>query len=68
MTTDTLLTPPEAAARMRLAKQTLARWRCEGGGPRYVRLSGNRVAYRAADIDAWLEARIMRHTSERSGA
>lgn len=66
MNTEQLLTPPEAAARLRLAKQTLARWRCEGG-PRFVRLSGNRIAYRSCDLDEWLADRIVRNTSERSG-
>ena len=67
MNTEQLLTPVEAATRLRLAKQTLARWRCEGSGPRFVRLSGNRIAYRACDLDDWLADRIVRNTSECSG-
>ena len=54
-----LLTPDETAGRLRLAKQSLARWRCEGRGPPFIRLGGlgGRVAYRTADIDAWLASR-----------
>jgi predicted DNA-binding transcriptional regulator AlpA len=66
MPTEHLLTPAETAARLRLAKQTLARWRCEGDGPRFVRLSGNRVAYRLCDVEDWLTHRIVRSTSERN--
>ena len=61
-----LITPSEAAARLRLAKQTLARWRCEGRGPAFIRLggSGGRVAYRAVDIDAWLASHRAFSTAE----
>ena len=45
-----LLTAIEAAAHLRCAKQTLARWRCEGGGPAYVK-AGGRVLYRREDLD-----------------
>lgn len=51
-----LLLPDEAAAYLRCAKQTLARRRCEGGGPAYVKLGG-RVLYRRADLDAWIAGR-----------
>ncbi len=66
MSAEQLLTSGETASRLRLAKQTLARWRCEGGGPRFVRLSGNRVAYRLTDIEEWLSNRIVHSTSERA--
>ena len=33
-------------------KQTLAQWRSEGGGPKYVKCG--RVYYYTADIDEWL--------------
>jgi hypothetical protein len=64
-----LLTPETAAAALGLAVQTLARWRCEGYGPRHVRLSGGggggRVAYRLADIEAWLAGRVVASTAQR---
>src|SRR5829696_1848371 len=61
-----LITPLETATRLRLAKQTLARWRCEGRGPAFIRLggSGGRVAYRAVGIDAWLASRRAYSTAE----
>ena len=61
-----LLTTLETARRLRLAKQTLARWRCEGRGPPFIRLGGigGRVAYRTADVDAWLASRRAFSTAE----
>ncbi len=49
--------------RLRLAKQTLARWRCEGRGPAFLRL-GKRVLYGEADVEAWLSAKRFHSTSE----
>jgi excisionase family DNA binding protein len=62
-----LLTPDEAAACLRCAKQTLARWRCEGGGPAYVKM-GARVLYRRADLDAWVAGRRVLATAQRPEA
>jgi hypothetical protein len=61
-----LITPSETAARLRLAKQTLARWRCESRRPAFIRLggSGGRVAYRAVDVDARLASRRAFSTAE----
>ena len=58
-----LLTTLETARRLRLAKQTLARWRCEGRGPPLGGVGG-RVAYRTADVDAWLKSRRASSTTE----
>jgi predicted site-specific integrase-resolvase len=63
----TLLTPEETARRIRRAVQTLARWRCEGAGPAFIRVGG-RIAYRAADVERWLESRRVHSTSERPAA
>ena len=38
---------------------TLAHWRSEGRGPAFVKI-GSRVAYRGADLNAWLDARTVR--------
>jgi len=48
----------EAARYLGLSEPTLRRHRREGTGPRYVRLSANRLGYRPADLDAWLESRL----------
>jgi predicted DNA-binding transcriptional regulator AlpA len=38
-----------------LTAQTLRRWRCEGKGPRFLRLGGA-VKYRMSDVESWLAA------------
>ena len=38
---------------------TLAHWRSESRGPAYVKV-GWRVAYRGADVNAWLAARTVK--------
>ena len=40
---------------------TLAHWRSEGRGPAYLKI-GSRVAYRGADLNAWLDAQTVRPT------
>jgi Helix-turn-helix domain len=59
-----LLTPAETSHALRIAVQTLARWRCEGRGPAFVRMSGNRVFYRLVDLDAFLAGRRFQSTAE----
>jgi predicted DNA-binding transcriptional regulator AlpA len=36
---------------------TLAKWRMLGTGPKFIRLSANRVAYRQSAINEWLQNR-----------
>ena len=52
-----------AARRMGLATSTLAKMRLSGTGPQYYKL-GRRVVYRCADIDAYMESRRRRSTSD----
>ena len=59
------LTPPEAAAFTRLAVQTLAKLRCAGGGPQFVKIS-RRVVYPRASLQAWMDARVRSSTSDRT--
>ena len=54
----------EAAKRLGLSKSTLNKARLTGKGPPYVKVLGGRVRYRPADLDAWLEARVVRNTSQ----
>ncbi|MDR1633995.1 MAG: helix-turn-helix domain-containing protein [Bifidobacteriaceae bacterium] len=49
-----LLSTSEAAEFLRVPRQTLARWRCDGKGPSYSKI-GKHVRYRQADLDAWVE-------------
>ena len=52
-----------AAALMGLAPSTLAKMRCLGGGPPFIKL-GRKVVYRRDDLADWLSARCVRNTSE----
>ena len=38
--------------------QTLARWRFERKGPRYVKV-GSKVLYRGEDLNRWVESRLV---------
>jgi predicted DNA-binding transcriptional regulator AlpA len=58
-TDDALLPQDEAARRLGLGNpRTLAAWRLRRRGPPYVRL-GRAVRYRAADIAAFVAARLV---------
>jgi len=65
MTTDddTTLNVQAAARLIGLSVATLAKMRCAGGGPPFLKL-GRRVLYDRADIKAWLDARRVRNTTE----
>lgn len=61
----------EAAAYVGCSRSALARFRLQGGGPRYVKLTDSvkgRVLYRPADLDAWMETRARNSTSEYAAA
>ena len=62
---DDLFIPSEAARKLRTNVRTMERWRTLGNGPPFVRV-GRRVAYRRGDLDAWVQANVVRHTSEPS--
>ena len=63
---DPLLIPEETAERLGVSIRTLARWRVEGGGPKYAKI-GAAVRYRSSSIDAWIEAHEVGSTSEEVG-
>ena len=64
MTDDDLMFDVQAAARFTgIAVATLAKMRCMGGGPLFVKL-GRRVVYRRSDVIAWLDARRVKNTTE----
>ncbi|MGE3249887.1 MAG: helix-turn-helix domain-containing protein [Hyphomonadaceae bacterium] len=51
-----LLTAAEAADYMRLSPQYLARLRCQGGGPGYLKPNRRKILYRREALDVWLLA------------
>lgn len=50
-----LMFTKEVAVETRVPEATLRYWRHLGKGPRSFRLGGKRVAYRRADVEAWLD-------------
>ena len=63
MATRKLLFTPDMEQQYGLAAKTWEKMRTRGTGPRFIRLGG-RVAYDAADVQKWLEARKCASTSE----
>ncbi len=47
---DALATSQEAAAFLRLKYNTLAWYRCNGGGPKFVRVGPKLIRYRMGDL------------------
>jgi predicted DNA-binding transcriptional regulator AlpA len=54
-----LLRPVDVAVRIGVPVGTLANWRCDGRGPRYLKV-GRHVRYRVADLEAWLDRQVVR--------
>jgi|JI8StandDraft_2_1071088.scaffolds.fasta_scaffold127261_2 predicted DNA-binding transcriptional regulator AlpA len=52
-----MLSTAEAGIYLGLAPITVRKLRCQGGGPKYVKLSARRVGYRLADLESWLASR-----------
>ncbi len=58
-----LLTEKEVEAEDGLNHRTLQAWRVRGSGPNFLKI-GRSVYYRRKDIDAWLDSKIRRSTSD----
>lgn len=53
-----LLDPPAIARALGVTVDTLKAWRRKGVGPPFVRF-GNRIRYRATDLDTWLDSQTI---------
>jgi Helix-turn-helix domain len=58
-----IMLPLETARYTRVALSTLAKLRCWGGGPPYLKL-GRKIGYHRADVDEWLASRRAHSTSD----
>jgi predicted DNA-binding transcriptional regulator AlpA len=56
----------DVARYLALSTSTLAKMRLRGDGPRFIKAGPRAVTYRKSDLDAWLEGRCRRSTSESS--
>lgn len=61
---EVLVTEREAADFLGVTTRALQKWRANGTGPRFVRISGRCVRYRRRDLISWAEARLKSSTSE----
>ncbi|MCU0881461.1 MAG: helix-turn-helix domain-containing protein [Hyphomonadaceae bacterium] len=64
METDNLLTVEDAAARLKISKHTLNRWRVTGEGPPFVKYGPRLVRYVVATLDDWARDRLFANTSQ----
>jgi predicted DNA-binding transcriptional regulator AlpA len=58
----------EAAKYLGLAASTLDKLRCQGKGPRFMRINGKRIFYRQTDLDEYLEESMVETVDSRRGA
>ncbi len=61
---DALIYTVEAAFLLGLSPRTLEALRLRGGGPPYIQVTPKAVRYRRRDLDAWLDARRRKSTSD----
>lgn len=54
-----LFSADEVCELLSVSIHTLRRWRREGRGPAYIRLSQNDVKYRAVDIQEWINKNLV---------
>jgi excisionase family DNA binding protein len=60
----TTVGPEEAAKRLGVTARTLANWRWQGRGPRFVRV-GRKIRFRLSDLAAWLDTQTRASTTDR---
>ena len=59
---DRYYQPGDAALSIIASRGTLATWRWQSRGPRYIKF-GHRILYFGADLNAWLDARVVEPTA-----
>ncbi len=62
------LTEKQAAAYLKFSAKALQKWRCLGGGPKFIKVSAKAVRYRLADLLDWADKRVVSSTSEKKEA
>jgi len=65
MSSEVLLTVEDAAARLKISKHTLNRWRVTGEGPPFIKSGPRLVRYDQAVLDAWARDRTRSSTTEK---
>ena len=63
MSKEALVSPKQVSERLLLSQSKLAKLRCSGTGPRFVKLGRRTVAYRIADVEAYIHQNLRNSTS-----
>lgn len=63
-----LLSEEEAAKLLGMKKQTLANWRTNGVGPKFVKVGGRSIRYKLSELLAFIEDRTFNSTTEAMNA
>jgi predicted DNA-binding transcriptional regulator AlpA len=61
---STLLRPHEAAKLLGVSSSTLAKWRCQGNGPGFVKVGPRCVAYSISALDQFIALNRRNNTSQ----
>jgi len=51
---DQLLTPADVAEQLQKPEKTLANWRSQGIGPKFLKLENGSIRYEPAAVSDWL--------------
>ncbi|CAG1020895.1 hypothetical protein MTYM_00612 [Methylococcales bacterium] len=62
----THLTQKQLAARWSISDASLERWRCDGIGPKFLKIQGH-VRYRLVDIEEYEESCLLTVTVKKAG-
>ncbi len=62
------LTSKQAARYIGISESALRLWRTDGVGPRYFKAGEKLIRYRRADLDAWIERRLIGPAAEPANA
>lgn len=60
-----VLTTNQLSKDLGISKSTLARWRLNGTGPKYIKF-GHRVLYKQSEIDRYMELNTFQGTASKS--
>ncbi len=61
---EVLLIEQEVAPILRVSIRTLQKWRVNGKGPPFIRVSARAIRYRRSDLDAWVRDRLRSSTTD----
>lgn len=63
---DTLLNENQAAEILNFTVRALQKWRCVGGGPNFIKISGRGIRYRRKDLSKWVGDKTTSKFSEQN--